>query len=93
MNERAKQRWEKTRRQGQHKFVMVGGMKIGLLVFGILIPASKFIFHFIYSGYNLSFFDWGYQVKLLIDLVLSFPQGCLFSWLIWNLNEWQYRRK
>lgn len=93
MNRKQKQRWEKTRREGQRKYVLIeGGFKIGFLIFGLLMPVLQIIYLYLGSGYNFSFFDKEFQARIIVSLFISFPFGYLFGWLMWQLNEWQFRR-
>lgn len=93
MNRKRKEKWEKIRSKGQSEFVLKqGGLIMGLLVFGLLVPTAQFIFEFITSGYSFSFFDKEFLARAIFGLIIAFPFGCLWGLVVWKINEWQYRR-
>ncbi len=93
MNKKRKERWKKKRAKGKSEFILRdGGVIFGLIFMGIIAPIIKFIVSFIENNFTLSFFDKNFQVSIIFGLILAFPLGCLFGWLVWEISEWSYLR-
>jgi hypothetical protein len=93
MKPKQKARWEKMRRKGKSRFILLqGGVLFGLLGMGTIFPALKFIYRFVNAGYTLSFFDKDYQAGILFGFVEWFAIGCLWGWLAWHSSEMAYLR-
>lgn len=94
MNQKQQEKWEKTRAKGQSEFVLKeGGLIFGLLFFGLILPAMRFIVGFITSNCTFSFFNKGFQAGVLFNLLIAFPLGCFLGWGLWHWNEFKYARK
>lgn len=91
MNQKQKEKWEKTRTQGQSEFVLKeGGLKFGFLLFGIIVPIVRFIVEFIVNDFTFSFIDKSFQLGILFNLFAAFPAGCFLYWIIWHWTEYRY---
>ena len=93
MNERHLTKWEKTRAKGKSEFILRdGGVIFGLLVFGFLMPVLTLVVRFVLHGFNFTFLDKEFLVRIIFGLIIAFPFGCLWGWLTWEFNEWSYKR-
>lgn len=79
------------RAKGQSEFVLKeGGLKFGLLLFGVITPIIRFIVEFTINDFTFSFFDKGFQLGIFLNLFTAFPLGCLSGWIIWHWTEFRY---
>ncbi len=95
MKKKHLKRWEKKRAKGKSKFILLdGGVFFGLIMFGIVVPAINIVVNFIGNGFSFSFFTEtfkeNFQFFLIFNSLMSFPIGCFFGWLNWELTERKY---
>lgn len=92
MKEKTLKWWEKKRAKGRSEYVLRDGGLFSLVLFGIITPIVKAVYRFVAGGFTLDLLDRTFQLELFVGLIISFPLGCLLGWLIWEFNEWDYRR-
>ena len=93
MNQKRKEKWEKIRAKGKSEFILRdGGVIFGLIFIGLILPIIKFIVGYISSDFTFSFFDKNFQFGVIFGLIIAFPVGCFWGWLVWEMTEWSYLR-
>jgi hypothetical protein len=94
MKEKHREKWRKIRARGKGEFILkYGGVIFGLLGIGLLVPAAKIILGFLSSEFTFSFFDRNFLFRIITGLIIAFPAGCLWGWILWEINEWSYSKR
>ena len=65
---------------------------MGLLGFGIVALVIESIFSFWQHNYSFEFITDEFVGQHIIRLILAYPAGLLWGWLMWNLAQWRYTR-
>lgn len=93
MNQKQIEKWKTKRAKGKSEFILKdGGIIYGLIGFGLVLPVVRFIVGYVESDLSFAFLDKSFLITLFIIWLTSFPIGCLWGWVMWNWNEFDYRR-